>query len=233
MSNIVPYHDMQQMAVAMATSKLFGMKSESEVLALMLVAQANGQHPAAAARDYDIIQGRPAKKSEAMLRDFIAAGGAVQWHQLDNERADATFSHPQGGTLRMDWDMARARAAGLAAKDMYKKFPRQMLRARVISDGVRTIFPAATGGMYTPEEARDIGPAPERDMGVAEVIHAPMPAGLLEAAREAAMAGAESFRTYWKAASPEARNALREHIPALKAAAEAADAPPAEIVEAA
>lgn len=231
MSNIVPYHDMQQMAVAMASSKLFGMKSESEVLALMLVAQANGQHPAAAARDYDIIQGRPSKKSEAMLRDFIAAGGSVQWHQLDNDRADATFSHPQGGTLRIDWDMTRARTAGLAAKDMYKKFPRQMLRARVISDGVRTIFPAATGGMYTPEEVQTL---PARDMGAADVVasgHVEMPAGLLEAAQEAAMQGREAFGVFWKASSVESRNALRDHLPSLKAAVDAADAPPAELGE--
>lgn len=225
MSNIVPYHDMQDMAAAMAKSQLFGMKSPDQVLALMLVAQANGQHPAAAARDYDIIQGRPAKKAEAMLRDFIAAGGSVQWHELTDNRADATFSHPQGGTVRVDWDMARARTAGLAGKDMYKKFPRQMLRSRIISDGVRTVYPAATGGMYTPDETHDIPARVERDMGAAEVVEVEIPAGLLEAAQTAAMDGTEAFRAYWKSASAEARKALREHIPSLKAAAEAADNP--------
>ena len=69
MSNLVAYNEMQQMAEAMARSQLFGMKTPDQVVALMLVAQANGQHPAAAARDYDIISGRPSKKAEAMLRD--------------------------------------------------------------------------------------------------------------------------------------------------------------------
>lgn len=231
MSNIVPYQDMRQMAEAMAKSKLFGMKTPDEVIALMLVAQANGQHPAAAARDYDIISGRPSKKAEAMLRDFIAAGGSVQWHRLDNECAEATFSHPHGGTVRIDWDMRRAREAGLGGKDMYRKFPRQMLRSRCISEGVRTVYPVATGGMYAPEEVEAM-PRVERDMGAAEVVEPEMPAGLLEAAQTAAMDGTEAFRAYWKAASAEARAALRDHIPALKAAAEAADAPPAEVIEA-
>lgn len=231
MSNIVPYQDMRQMADAMAKSKLFGMKTPDEVIALMLVAQANGQHPAAAARDYDIIQGRPSKKAEAMLRDFIAAGGSVQWHRLDNECAEATFSHPHGGTVRIDWDMRRAKEAGLGGKEMYRKFPRQMLRSRCISEGVRTVYPVATGGMYAPEEVEAM-PRVERDMGAAEVVEPEMPAGLLEAAQTAATEGTEAFRAYWKAASAEARAALRDHIPALKAAAEAADAPPAEVIEA-
>lgn len=229
MSNIVPYNEMRQMADAMAKSKLFGMKTPDEVIALMLVAQANGQHPAAAARDYDIIQGRPSKKAEAMLRDFIAAGGSVQWHRLDNECAEATFSHPHGGTVRIDWDMRRAKEAGLGGKDMYRKFPRQMLRSRCISEGVRTVYPVATGGMYAPEEVEAM-PRVERDMGAAEVVEPEMPAGLLEAAQTAAMEGTEAFRAYWKSASHEARAALRDHIPSLKAAAEAADNPPAEEV---
>lgn len=231
MSNIVPYQDMRQMAEAMAKSKLFGMKTPDEVIALMLVAQANGQHPAAAARDYDIISGRPSKKAEAMLRDFIAAGGSVQWHRLDNECADATFSHPHGGSVRIDWDMRRAKEAGLGGKDMYRKFPRQMLRSRCISEGVRTVYPVATGGMYAPEEVEAM-PRVERDMGAAEVVEPEMPAGLLEAAQTAAMDGTEAFRAYWKSASHEARSALRDHIPSLKAAAEAADSPPAEVIEA-
>lgn len=230
MSGLVPYHDMQQMAAAMAASKLFGMKSQDEVLALMLVAQANGQHPAAAARDYDIISGRPSKKAEAMLRDFIGSGGSVQWHQLDDTCAAATFSHPQGGAVRIDWDMARARTAGLGGKDMYRKFPRQMLRSRCISEGVRTIYPAATGGMYAPEEVHAM---PAREMGAAEVVEADPPGGILvEEAQAAAMGGVESFRSYWSTLDKSARESLRGLLPSLKQAAEAADAQTGEIVEA-
>jgi hypothetical protein len=47
---------------------------------------------------------------------------------------------------------------------MYKKFPRQMLRSRVISEGVRTLWPLATSGFYEPGEAADI-PAKDEHNG--------------------------------------------------------------------
>ena len=151
----VPFSEMERLAEAVARSGLFGMKTKEQALSLMAISYAEGRHPALAARDYDIIQGRPAKKAEAMMRDFMAAGGKVEWHQLDDSIADATFSHPVGGVVRITWDKPRAKQAGLEGKDMYRKFPRQMLRSRVVSEGVRTVCPAATSGMYVPEEVAD------------------------------------------------------------------------------
>jgi hypothetical protein len=150
------YDDIERLAGAIAKSRLFGITTQDQAIALMMIAHAEGRHPALAARDYDIISGRPAKKAESMLRDFLDAGGKVEWHALSDEIADATFSHPAGGKARISWDMARAEKAGLAGKDMYKKFPRQMLRSRTVSEGVRTIWPTATSGLYVPEEAHDM-----------------------------------------------------------------------------
>lgn len=144
--------DLQTMARAIAGSGLFGIKSPDQALSLMLIAQAEGRHPALAARDYDIIQGRPSKKAEAMLRDFLEAGGKVQWLALDDNKVEATFSHALGGTATIAWDMERAKVAALAGKDMFKKYPRQMLRSRVVSEGIRTVWPSATSGFYVPEE---------------------------------------------------------------------------------
>ena len=150
------YADLERLAASVAQSGLFGIKTKDQAIALMMIAHAEGRHPALAARDYDVIQGRPAKKAEAMMRDFIEAGGKVEWHALTDTVADATFTHPQTGSVRIDWDMKRATVAGFAGKDMWKKFPRAMLRSRVVSEGVRTVWPLATSGMYVPEEAADI-----------------------------------------------------------------------------
>jgi len=151
----MPLQDMQTLAVAIAKSNLFGIRTPEQALVLMAIAQAEGRHPVEAARDYDIINGKPAKRAEAMLRDFIQAGGTVKWHSITDELADATFTHPQTGSVRIDWDMKRATTA-FGKKDMYAKFPRQMLRSRVVSEGVRTLWPLATSGMYIPEEQADI-----------------------------------------------------------------------------
>ena len=164
MTNLVPYQDMERMAVAIAKSKLFGMKTAEEAIALMAVAQAEGMHPATAARDYHVIQGRPALKADAMLARFQAAGGKVEWKEYTDQRVCGKFSHPQGGSVEIDWDQKRAIAAGLTNKDNWRSYPRQMLRARVISEGVRTVFPGATGVMYTVEEVQDMDQAAVKDV---------------------------------------------------------------------
>ncbi len=178
---LVPIADLERMAVAFAKSAMFGAKTPEQAMALLLLAQAEGVHPAIAMRDFDVIQGKPAKKAEAMQRAFLAAGGKIEWHKYADDGAEATFSHPQGGTIRLGWDAERAKKAKLSEKEMYGKFARQMYGARVISEGVRKVYPAATSGLYVPEEirampARGQSPSPvasapaERDMGAADVL---------------------------------------------------------------
>ncbi len=167
---------MQEMAKIGVESNFFGIKKPTEALALMLIAQSEGKHPATVFSQYHVIQGRPALKSDAMLARFQQAGGKVEWHDHTNEKVSATFIHPQGGSLTVDWDMPRAKEAGLTGKDNYKKFPRQMLRARVISEGVRAVYPGVLQGMYTPEEVGEFD-APRtapRSVKVEQVIQAPV-----------------------------------------------------------
>jgi hypothetical protein len=156
--------DIERMANAVAKSGLFGVKTPDQAMALMLIAHAEGMHPAIAARDYDIIQGKPAKKAEAMQRDFLKSGGRIKWKELSDTAAEAEFTHEAGGSVSIRWDMDRAGKAGLSGKDMWKKFPRQMLRARCISEGVRTVNPMATSGMYAVEEVQDFAPSPMQDV---------------------------------------------------------------------
>lgn len=162
---LVTVEAIQTMAHAVASSKLFGIQTADQAMALMLIAQAEGMHPAIAARDYHVIQGRPALKADAMLARFQAAGGKVVWKTYTDEAVCATFSHPNGGSVEIDWTMERAKAAGLMGKDNWRKFPRQMLRARVISEGIRTVFPGVAIGVYTPEEVQDFdAPKPEPEV---------------------------------------------------------------------
>ena len=170
MSNaLVPVADIEKMAVAIAKSKMFGMKTADEAFALMLIAQAEGMHPAIAARDYHVIQGRPTLKADAMLARFQTAGGKVSWDTYTDQEVTGTFSHPAGGSLKLTWTFAQAKSIGLTSKDNWRNYPRAMLRARVISEGIRTVYPGCVVGTYTAEELEDI-PAPPKDMGMAQVV---------------------------------------------------------------
>lgn len=154
MSNIVPVNELKEMALALGKNKLFG-KSPEELLPLMLIAQAEGLHPAIAAQEYDVIQGRPAINSRSALARFQKAGGRIKWGERSDIKCSAIFSHAQGGDVEIIWTIERAQKANLTAKDNWKKFPAQMLSARVISEGVRSCFPACLSGMYTTEEVQD------------------------------------------------------------------------------
>jgi hypothetical protein len=237
-SNIVPFAqpeapsvsfgDMQQLATAVARSGLFGIKTPDQALALMALAQAEGRHPATVARDYHIINGSPSKKAEAMQRDFLMAGGKIEWRELTDEAVEATFSHPLGGTATIRWDAARCKQAGLVGGN-HQKFPRQMKRSRVVSEGVRTVWPLATSGFYVPEEVAEFAAAPALEADTRTELDrfaAAKPAEIIDAetgevfaraaldrdARSAAAKGTEHFRAFLVALDKDRRIALRDLV---------------------
>lgn len=169
--NLIPVDQIQTMATAVVKSQLFGMKTVEQATALMLIAQAEGYHPALAARDYHIIQGRPTLKAETMMARFQQQGGKVEWKTLTDQEVTAVFSHPSGGSASITWTFEQAKRAGLTNKDNWKNYPRAMLRARVVSEGIRTVFPGVVLGVYTPEEVQDIPThSAPKDMGTAVVL---------------------------------------------------------------
>lgn len=169
-TQIVPVSDLEKMATAVAKSGLFGIKTPEQAMALMLIAQAEGLHPAIAARDYHVIQGRPSLKADAMMARFQAAGGKVKWTEYTEKRVAGIFSHPAGGEIEIDWTIDKAKTLGFLSKDNWKNYPRAMLRARCISEGIRTVFPGVVVGVYTPEEVEDFEQRPVKDMGTAEIV---------------------------------------------------------------
>ncbi len=151
--------DLEKMAASIVKSRLFGVENVDQAVTLMLVAQAEGVHPATAARDYHVIQGRPSMKADAMMARFQQAGGKVEWQEYSDDKVSGLFSHPQSPKpVLIEWTIEQAKRIGLAGKDNWKKYPRQMLRARVISEGVRTTYPAISSGIYASEEVQDFEP---------------------------------------------------------------------------
>ena len=180
MNNLVPLQDITQMAEVAAGSKMFGFKNPQEAMAIMLLCQAENLHPAVAMRDYHVIQGRPALKADAMLARFQQAGGSVQWKDYTDEKVTGVFSHPSGGSLEVSWSLAQAKSIGIANKDNWRNYPRAMLRARCVSEGIRSVYPGCVVGVYTPEEIQDFKPSKQIDMGIAERVEDTQPSEVIE-----------------------------------------------------
>ncbi len=154
----ISFQQMQALAKYACDSRMFGVQNESQAMSLMMLAQSEGIHPMRAVMEYHVIQGKPSLKADMMLARFQQDNGKVDWHCLTDQKVEATFSHPAGGSARIEWDWERAKRAKLADKDNWKAFPRAMLRSRVISEGVRTVRPGVLYGLYTPEEVVSLDP---------------------------------------------------------------------------
>jgi len=222
---------MSKMAAVAASSRMFGFKTQDEALAIMLLCQGEGLHPAVALRDYHVISGRPSMKSDAMLARFQKAGGSVKWSRYDDAGVSGVFSHPAGGSVEITWTIEQAKAANLSGKDVWKAYPRAMLRARCISEGIRTVFPACIVGTYTPEEIDAMPAEPRHVENLAAAAPVATPAPPAEApllligpdAKEYAFKGLETWLAAAKRAiskiEPDALNAWRDankaHIEAV------------------
>jgi len=175
---LVPFEQQLQLADAFCKSGLFGVRTRDQAIALMAICEAEGLHPAKAVQEYHIIQGRPALKADAMLARFQAAGGKVKWTSMTDQRVAGEFSHAQGGSVEIDWTIEMAKRAGLTKNPTWNQYPRAMLRARCISEGIRTVYPGVTVGTYTPEEVGDMEPREPvrmRDMGTVDEVAPPLP----------------------------------------------------------
>ncbi len=112
-------------------------------------------------RQYDIVGGKISMKAHTMLARFVALGGSYKIDSYTSEQVSIRFSFAQNKDLPFTLTIAEVHAIGLDCdargkqKSTWAKHPRSMLFARVISEAVRVLCPAAAAGIYTPEEVSD------------------------------------------------------------------------------
>ena len=103
------------------------------------------------------------RKYDFMLRQFNAMGGKHRILERSDEAAEIGLEW-QGQTIRerLTWDEAQKEKWPWAKEGKLKdnwatpRSRRQMLWARVVTEGLRALCPQATGGYYAPEEFDEI-----------------------------------------------------------------------------
>jgi hypothetical protein len=170
--------EVRYMAEATAKSDMYGL-SQSQAFVLMMIAESERLHPVQALRRFHIVEGKPSMRADAMQAEFQRHGGRLRWVKSSAEECEAEFWHPVyhpdvftvrvtlkeliDSEVAMQWPKRKEgqpQVQGKVLKNTYKQFPRQMLRARVISEGVRAIDPGVVVGIYTPEEVSDFDDRP-------------------------------------------------------------------------
>jgi hypothetical protein len=156
---VIDIKKMSEMAKVVAESRLWPQfDSPQKVMGLMLLCQSHGMHPMHAVQHYDLIQGKPSRKSESQLAEFYSRGGKVKWIERTDKICKAVFTSancPDG--VEVVWTIEQAQKANLTGKDNWRGYPRQMLSARVQAEGVQIVDPGAGLGMPVTEEALDMG----------------------------------------------------------------------------
>jgi hypothetical protein len=161
MSNeLIPYDQMKMMATDVVASQLFpSLKKPEQVMTLMMLCQAEGLPPIKALQQYHVINGTPSKKADTLLAEFKARGGRVKFTKYSDEIVEGEFKSPDGSEITAAWTIERARKAGLDKRENWIKYPRAMLRARLISEMVTTLMPEIKAGLKIYEEVIDEMPS--------------------------------------------------------------------------
>lgn len=126
------------------------------VLACILTGHEAGVTPMQALQKIYIVNGKAGMESELMRALVQRAGHEIWIEETSSERctvAARRTDDPEGRTLRITWTMDDARRAGLVGKDVWKKYPADMLLARATSRICRILFPDVLAGLsHTKEE---------------------------------------------------------------------------------
>jgi len=193
-----PIAAMTTIGKAIARSKMFGCDNEDQGMMLALECLARQLPPMKMAETYHLIQGKLSMKYDAMLAQFNRAGGVHRVLSRTPDLCEIELTW-KGDTQRfgLSWEDCQKEPfvysntkkpeGGYYLKDNYSTPRRrmQMMWARVVSDGVRTMAPIVVQGYYTPEELEtDMGDSPRTvEVQVREVVVNDPPVAVKPAAK--------------------------------------------------
>jgi len=145
--------DAMKAANAMAASGFFqDARQAAQAVVKILAGQELGVGPFTSMKGVYIIQGRPALSANIMAA-AVKRSGRYNFRvvELTDTRCEIAFFENGQECGRSTFTADEARKAGTKNMD---KYPRNMLYARAISNGVRWFCPDVLGGspVYTPEE---------------------------------------------------------------------------------
>lgn len=180
--------ELQQIGQAFAQSRMFpDIQQQGQALVKILAGKEMGIAPFAAMTGIHIIKGK-ATVGANLMASLIKDSGRYDYKVLEHTDKVCRiqfFEHGQPVGVS-EFTMDDAKAAGVLGNDTWKKYPKNMLFARAMSNGMRWYCPNATSGqtVYTPEE---MGASVDEEGNVLEAPRqAPIDATTPEPAVEAA-----------------------------------------------
>jgi hypothetical protein len=180
-NNMIPVggiDDIKTLGKILGESGMFGCRNEAEAVMIAAMCHQDGISYSKWMDTNHMIQGRKSKRADAIHADFLRSGGRSKIKKRDADACIIVLTSKDGDEYEFSLTWADAikepfvyngregdvvaaligkKTESLKIKDKYQT-PRsrmQMLWARCISDGVRSIDPTCCQGVYTPEEVED------------------------------------------------------------------------------
>ena len=152
-------------------------REAAQAVTKMMAGAELGFGPVASMTGVNIIKGKVALSAN-LIAAAIKRSGRYNYRvrELTDQVCVVEFFEQGQSVGVSSFSMVDAKNAGLATGDNWRKFPRNMLFARAISNGSKWYCPDLSGGpLYTPEE---LGAQVDGETG--EVINAPAPRIVIE-----------------------------------------------------
>jgi hypothetical protein len=148
-----------QMGQLMAQSGFFAdTRQAAQAVVKIQAGKELGFAPVQSMMGIHIIKGKVSLSSNLMAAAIKRSGKYTYRHEKFDEKV-CHLKFYEGGTFIGDsvFTMDDAKTAGLTGSDNYKKFPRNMLFSRALSNGAKWYCPDIFGGpIYTPDELGEL-----------------------------------------------------------------------------
>ncbi len=150
--------DATKLAKAACASRLYNIATPEAALMILLTGRDLGLSSSQSMRAIHIVSGKPVISADALVAAVRRSGLCESWRTIESTTERCTIEtrrkgeeHPERETFTIE-DAKRAR---LDAKDVWKSYPRDMLRHRCAAGLVRRVYPDVALGCYTPGEIDD------------------------------------------------------------------------------
>jgi hypothetical protein len=150
--------DAARLAKAACASRLYNVASAEAALMILLTGRDLGLSASQSLRAIHVVSGKPVVSADALVAAVRRSGLCETWRTVESTTERCTIETRRKGEdqpERETFTIEDAKRARLDAKDVWKAYPRDMLRHRCAAGLVRRVYPDVALGCYTPGEIDD------------------------------------------------------------------------------